>query len=199
MRIVNGWVRVVLGLSAASALTLGASWTEVDAGLPRSPAGVTTVVIDPGSPSTVYALGGSLFKSTDGGGTWDMAGGVSSVSALVIDPSDSSTLYAVAHGTVVKSADGAQSWMSMRFPLASASALAIDPQNTSTVYAASGGHFQNHGRRHNLEPEDLRSSRLFARWLPRDRCHESFHNIRNDQRGNLQERGRRGKLAWASS
>jgi photosystem II stability/assembly factor-like uncharacterized protein len=137
MRIVNRWVRVVLGLSAAGALTLGASWTEVDAGLPLSPAGVTTVVVDPGSPSTVYALGGSLFKSTDGGATWDMAGGVSSVSALVIDPSDSSTLYAVAHGTVVKSTDGTQSWSSTGFPRASASALAIDPQSTSTVYAAS--------------------------------------------------------------
>jgi hypothetical protein len=65
-----------------------------------------------------------------------MAGGVSSVSALVIDPSDSSTLYSVAHGTVVKSTDGAQSWSSTGFPLASVSALAIDPQNTFTVYAA---------------------------------------------------------------
>src|SRR5712692_1888308 len=69
---------------------IGASWTEVGAGLPRSPAGVRTVVVDPSSPSTIYALGGglyalggSLFKSTDGGGSWNLAGGVSSVSALV--------------------------------------------------------------------------------------------------------------------
>lgn len=139
MQIVTGWMAVALGLSTSSGLVLGGSWTKVDSGLPRSPVSVGTVVVDPSSPSTVYALGGrlfrSLFKSTDSGGTWNIVGGVSSVGALVIDPSDSSTLYAVANRTVVKSTDGGQSWTGTGFGLVSASTLAIDPQNTSTLYA----------------------------------------------------------------
>src|SRR5579862_8469868 len=97
----SGWLGVALGVSASVGLALGESWTEVDAGLPRSPVGIRAVVIDPSSPSTIYALDaresfappsygrGSLFKSTDGGETWNLAGGVSSVTALVIDPGDS--------------------------------------------------------------------------------------------------------------
>ena len=85
MQIASGLVGLVLGLSAPGGLALGGSWMEVDAGLPRSPVGVRAMVIDPSSPSTMYALGvsnflsngnGSLFKSTDGGGTWNLAGGV---------------------------------------------------------------------------------------------------------------------------
>jgi photosystem II stability/assembly factor-like uncharacterized protein len=135
MQIVTGWVVVALGLSASSGVALGGSWTKADAGLARSPVWVRTLVVDPLSPSTIYAVGGSLFKSTDAGGTWSMVGGVSSVSALVINPSDSSILYAVAHGTVVKSMDGGESWTVTGFGLSSAFGLVIDPQNTSTVYA----------------------------------------------------------------
>jgi photosystem II stability/assembly factor-like uncharacterized protein len=104
------------------------------------------VVVDPSSPSTIYALGfatrgfglGSLFKSTDGGATWTLTGGLSSVGALVINPSDSSNFYAVANGAVVKSADGGQSWTGTGLGLNSASALAIDPKDTSTLYAITG-------------------------------------------------------------
>ena len=151
MQIARGWVGVALGLSVSVGLAMGDHWTEVDAGLPRSPVGVRAVVIDPSSPSTLYALDaresfaspsygrGSLFKSTDGGETWNLAGGLSSVTALVIDPSDSSRLYAIAHGTVLKSTDAGRSWSSTGLGQSSASALAIDPQNTSTLYAITAG------------------------------------------------------------
>jgi len=56
MQIASGWVGVALSLSAAGGLAFGGSWTKVDAGLPRSPVRVRTVVIDPSSPSTIYAL-----------------------------------------------------------------------------------------------------------------------------------------------
>jgi photosystem II stability/assembly factor-like uncharacterized protein len=137
---------VALGLSLSVGLALGGSWTKVDNGVPRSPVGVRTLVVDPSSPSTVYALGfgwrgfglGSLFKSTDGGATWTLTGGLSAVGALVINPSDSSNLYAIANGEVVKSADGGQNWTSTGLGLNSASALAIDPKATSTLYAITG-------------------------------------------------------------
>jgi photosystem II stability/assembly factor-like uncharacterized protein len=135
MQIGGGFVRLALGVSAAS-LVLGATWTEIGAGLPRTPVGVGAVVADPLSPSTLYALARSLFKSTDGGGTWNVIRNTSSVSALVIDPSDSSKLYAVDLGTVVKSTDGGQSWTNTGTG-PGISALAIDPRSTSTLYAMS--------------------------------------------------------------
>src|SRR5258708_20903414 len=97
MQIVTGWVAVALALSTSGGLALGGSWTEVDSGLPPSPVSIGTVVVDPSSPSTVYALGGrlfrSLFKSTDFGGTWNIIGGVSPGCPLMVVPRDSPPLF----------------------------------------------------------------------------------------------------------
>ena len=54
----------------------GAGWSEMNAGLFRGPAPVFSLTIDPAKPSTMYALTGldapgGLFKSTDGGGSWN--------------------------------------------------------------------------------------------------------------------------------
>jgi photosystem II stability/assembly factor-like uncharacterized protein len=130
----NVLARLTLCL-AVSGLALGAGWTEVDTGIPRLPAQISGVVIDPSSPSTVYAFGPDLFQSKDGGGTWKILGGVSGVSAFAIDPGDSSRLYAAAHGTVLQSWDGGQTWGATGFNQDSAVALAIDPQNGATLYA----------------------------------------------------------------
>jgi photosystem II stability/assembly factor-like uncharacterized protein len=110
-------------MAAAGGLALGAGWTEVDAGLPRSSVRSAMFLHDPSSASTVYAVGqsGSLFKSTDGGGTWNIVGGVSGVGSLAVGPGDSSTLYAVAHGIVLKSVDAGQSWVNASAGLSSAS------------------------------------------------------------------------------
>jgi hypothetical protein len=56
MRIAGGWVGVVLGLSVSGGPAFCGGWNEVEAGLPRSPVGARTLVIDPSSPSTIYAL-----------------------------------------------------------------------------------------------------------------------------------------------
>jgi photosystem II stability/assembly factor-like uncharacterized protein len=112
-------------------------------------------VIDPGNPSTLYvghdtdySLNGGMFKSTDGGATWNPAGNglpvfpnkaLPSVHALAIDPKNPGTLYAATVGGLFKSTDGAMSWS----PVSSGrpgipDALVIDPQNSNTLYANYG-------------------------------------------------------------
>lgn len=102
------------------------SWTEMNSGLPHIAVGAATIVSDPLSLSTIYAIStaGSLFKSTDGSGNWKSISGVTAVSSLVIDPSNSSIVYAATSHGVEKSVDGLHTWGLQ---------LAIDPANSSTI------------------------------------------------------------------
>ncbi len=104
----------------------GLSWAHSDAGL--IPGMVGRVVVDPATPATVYAvtgvlpvgitdLGGGIFKSIDGGVTWNSASsGLPSLfvtddpNDLTIDPQTPTTLYAAVFNRVCKSVDGGVSW-----------------------------------------------------------------------------------------
>jgi hypothetical protein len=116
---------------------------------------IRALAIDPVTPTTLYAgTFGGVFKSTDGGGSWqamniglvDSFGFVPFVYALVIDPVTPTTLYAGTSGGVFKSTDGGGSWNPMNTDLIdpffgfipSVSALAIDPVIPTTLYAGTG-------------------------------------------------------------
>jgi len=110
---------------------------------------VSTLVLDPGNPGTLYATinGTELYKSTDRGATWIAAGaGLTNYGALsvAIDSQNPSVLYAGTTSGVFKSTDGAASWSPSNSGLSatSVSALAVDPQNRGTLFAATqtGGH-----------------------------------------------------------
>src|SRR5262245_7142771 len=92
---------------------LGASWEEVNTGLPVTIAEVAKLTVDPSAPSTIYARTsyGSVFKSTDSGGSWKAISSVSGVNFLAVDPKDSSTLYAARGRGLVKSIDGGETWV----------------------------------------------------------------------------------------
>jgi len=90
----------------------GATWRAASSGLPvYQPAGfrpysaVIALVIDPQNPSTLYAapglrvaVGGGVYKSTDGAASWSPANsGIPDsvfIGSLAIDPQDPNTLYA---------------------------------------------------------------------------------------------------------
>ena len=134
-----------------SGVMSGASWREIDTGLPGSAVGVIDLTIDPTNPSTIYARtdtahGGAIFKSMDGGGSWTAISGIAGVSSLAIDPTNSSTIYAGAGQGVVKSTNGGESWTSANtgLPSGSAGVLAVDPITSSTLYTATfGGIFKS--------------------------------------------------------
>jgi photosystem II stability/assembly factor-like uncharacterized protein len=120
---------------------------------------IISLAVDPQNSSIVYASGsGGVFKSMDGGASWNaMKTGLipkpqnwdDGNHSLVIDPVKPNNVYASAwYYGVVKSTDGGASWSAANSGLPSGTflgqfqspvlSLALDPQNRSTVYAATG-------------------------------------------------------------
>jgi hypothetical protein len=106
----------------------GGNWTAIDDDLrdesATQPARPRTVAVDPTTATTVYVatMDQGIFKSLDGGDTWDSADqGLASpaVHALAIDPTNTQVLYVGAFvpagspnpGGVHKSTDGGASWV----------------------------------------------------------------------------------------
>src|SRR5262249_39290913 len=119
----------------------GANWTSV-----RTGGDLACVAIAPSSPSTVYAGGfdGTLFKSTDAGGTWTLvlSHPTEPILALAIHPTMSNVVYAgLEDAGVFKTVDGGMTWEPIGPSVGDGQtltvhALAIDPTNPDTVYAA---------------------------------------------------------------
>jgi len=85
------------------------------------------VAIDPSSPSTVFAiaerpLGSALFRTRDGGDTWEVVGreidcllavrniGFSDFSKIVVRPGSPSTVFVATCAGVYRSVDGGETW-----------------------------------------------------------------------------------------
>lgn len=133
----------------------GESWSAANSGLNNNPLSlipVSTLVIDSATPSTLYAgtnsyiypgtwryIRGAIFKSTNGGETWNqLYDGNTDFTNLAIDPAIPSSLYAgTSNQGVLKSTNGGQSWRAINtgLPHSSTSILAIDPATPATLYA----------------------------------------------------------------
>lgn len=145
----------------------GVSWSDSvfkDNGVSASC--VFALVVDPQNSGNLYAAfqNGGVFKSTDGGATWNAAnsglsaGGSSySAQALAIDPASPRTVYTVSPSGVFKSSDGGMNWNPASAGLPDWSGergiilpslasefgnvfpkLAIDPQDSARVYLGIG-------------------------------------------------------------
>ncbi len=113
-------------------------------------ASVGALVVDPVSPSTLYAAtSDGVFRSTDAGATWAAANtGLSSpyVRALAIDPVNPSNLYAgTSDAGVFKSTDSGGTWAAAGLAGQNVQALAVNPKTPSTLYAGTfeGGLFKS--------------------------------------------------------
>ncbi len=156
------WFSLAVILAAPAAAHAGPGvWTT---GGPFD-ATISQVVIDPGNPSTLYALtpNSGIFKSTDSGGVWTATNnglgideGRPSPRMLVIDPVTPTTLYACGFDGVYKSTNGGVLWAPANtgFPYPWGTlidALAIDPSAPNTLYGVSSkSALQIHGRRGNM-------------------------------------------------
>ena len=97
---------------------------------------IIALAIDPLTPTTLYAAtdGGGLFKTTDGGASWNATGLTNiSVLALAIDPLTPTTLYAGVYGGLFKSADGGASWSATGLTGIDVYSLAIDLLTPTTL------------------------------------------------------------------
>ncbi len=144
----------------------GISWALASSGLPvyagstHSHYSVLAIAMDPGNHNVLYvatnpfldnsAFVGDVYKSTNGGANWAVAGsGLAGqdIRALLVDPENSLRIYAASGGNALNpggvfvSEDGGTSWNSISagLPVASASALALDNSlpATPTLYAGS--------------------------------------------------------------
>lgn len=129
----------------------GTTWTITALTLPAD-ANVFGIVVDPQNSDIVFAsashsdcLGrctlSRVWKTTDGGATWNPVPVPSPTTAVAIAPSDPSVLYGVQSGRVMRSTNGGASWIEV-FPTGTFSirAVAVDPWTPSTVYAAGSGY-----------------------------------------------------------
>jgi photosystem II stability/assembly factor-like uncharacterized protein len=120
--------------------------------------GVSAIVIDPKTPSTIYALAaGGSFRSQDGGSTWSaMNDGLSQCGGaafrLAISASDPKTLFVAMSSlcpvALYKTTDGGMTWQptalrSSEFGFAME--VVIDPTNADIVYLAAIPYGQRSG------------------------------------------------------
>ncbi len=147
----------------------GATWNPIfdeQAVLP-----IGDIAIDPNNPNILYigtgeANGGhnnfpgaGVFKSTDAGATWQLAGleKTASIGRIVIDPLNSNRVYVAAAGAyfgagpdrgVYRSTNAGQTWEKALFINDSTGAidLVIDPKNPATLFAAAWQRVRRHNR-----------------------------------------------------
>lgn len=144
----NGLVRamvmaIALALSSpqASGQTGSPTWTAL------GPYGgfIDAMAIDPSDASTVYvgARGVAIFKSTNGGASWNKTGLAKPTiySEIIIDPQTTDHIYATTAQGFYLSTDGGATWTLSNEGLTRTylTALAIDSANPSTLYAGAWG------------------------------------------------------------
>jgi photosystem II stability/assembly factor-like uncharacterized protein len=129
------------------------------------------IAIDPNNSNILYVgtgeangghnnfPGAGVFKSTDGGATWQLAGleKTTSIGRIVIDPTNSNRVYVAAVGSyfgagsdrgVYRSTNAGQTWERVLFVNDSTGAidLVIDPKNPTTLFAAVWQRVRRHNR-----------------------------------------------------
>jgi photosystem II stability/assembly factor-like uncharacterized protein len=157
--------RTIFYIGAAS----GGVWKSEDAGTRYKPIfddqpvqSIGSLALDPSHPSTVWvgtgeawtrnsvSIGDGIYKSLDGGDTWQNMGLPQSerIAKILVDPKNSNNVYACVAGKLwsdsadrglYKTADGGKSW---RLILRGAnlstgcSSLALDPADPNAIFAA---------------------------------------------------------------
>ena len=107
-----------------------------------SGARILSLAIDPNSVSTIYAGSQDVYKSTDGGSSWQSTGLLKNVfvQSLAVEPGNSNNIYAGTSGGIYKSTDAGSTWSLAGLSTSiSVNSLVIDPSTTSILYAGTSG------------------------------------------------------------
>lgn len=103
---------------------------------------VNAVVVAPSNPAVVWAgSSGGVFRSIDGGATWNnVSGPVADVARLAVHPLNPDMAFALSTSAgLYKTSDGGATWtLDKDFAGIWPSGLFFDPRNPDTVYVAGG-------------------------------------------------------------
>lgn len=130
----------------------GANWTGLTDNLPQI--GVSGIAVDYSNSNTIYIATGDkdagdtsfagVFKSTDGGTTWNITGaltGVSSAGDLVIHPTNNQILWCATNSGIFKTTNGGTSWTNVRTGNFAKGSIRLKPGDPTTVYAVTNAVF----------------------------------------------------------
>ncbi len=135
----------------------GDSWTQLTSLAPGA-RDLNAIAIDPRDSNTIYRaegielVQGEVFKSTDGGDTWqEITGSIShSIGTLVLDPGDPETIYAGTGGGpqagpqglgLYRSQDGGDNWVKLdEVPDVAVPAVVVDPLDSDHIVIGTMGH-----------------------------------------------------------
>ena len=124
----------------------GATWTQIGFTQFRQCVDFSAFAVDPTNPNTLYGATGknacdgmppAIFKSTDGGQSWNAVDTIIPAAASFALSPDASAIYAATGEGVFKSTDGGLNWGETNTGLLvfDIETLAGDPLNPLTIYA----------------------------------------------------------------
>src|ERR1035441_7395605 len=178
----------------------GVTWKQLivttnDSSLPGQPK-IFAIVVDPQTPSTVYAIGRfdspsgfplAFLKSTDSGANWSVVSKLtfsytSGIAALLaIDPVKTNVLYTMAASDGLEvTTDGGVTWSAPTIPKPAGSAsggtpnqpslqgVAADPNYSGVVYVVGGNASFHPGKGHLFKTSAPRSAARSVKSIPRD-------------------------------
>ena len=120
----------------------GGGWVEINTGL--SGVIVHSIAISPGAGQTAFAgTVGNLFRTDDGGITWQLIQGIGDNFADVkISPVDPDTVFAGGIYDIIRTEDGGDTWASIRnnLPEGYVESVEVHPASRDTVYVGLDTH-----------------------------------------------------------
>jgi photosystem II stability/assembly factor-like uncharacterized protein len=130
----------------------GSTWSDLSGSLPTL--GVSAILIHPASPGKIWigtgdrdagdAPGMGVYKSTDGGATWNSSNsgmGNSTVGMMIIHPTNSNIILAATSSGIYKSTDGGATWTLKSITGVFFKDIKFKPGDPTIVYATENGHF----------------------------------------------------------
>jgi photosystem II stability/assembly factor-like uncharacterized protein len=136
---------LALGLGIFYAATRGteasSEASEAPAALPDTPDYHSLLVAPTDASSLVLGTHDGLYRSTDGGKTWEQAS-LAGQDAMNLAPAEQGVVWAAGHNVLAKSEDGGQNWQDVRpdgLPGLDVHGFAVDPRDARTLYAAVAG------------------------------------------------------------
>ncbi len=128
----------------------GSDWSSTTDDLPTL--GVSSIVVDWQNPNNIYigtgdrdagdAVGMGVFKSTDGGQTWQQWNngmGNVIVGRMLQHPTNSQLIYAATNGGIYRTTDSGANWEQIKS--GGSKDIVFKPGNTNILYAILGGNF----------------------------------------------------------